>query len=193
MMQASLFDTPPEDAEWDKDSWCTPPEVMEAVHRFWPGGIDLDPCSNHWAKALGFVRAKVAWTKADDCMAQPTWPGATCWLQPPYSREGAPIIGCPDKSKPLYQGSFLRRWDAGDLREALVLIRLDTSTDNWEALANRSTSLVHFKKRLDHYEAGERKGGSNICSAMLLLTRNDPKVRHRALEAAIGDLGWVYR
>lgn len=30
----------------DKDDWCTPPEILEYVYRFFPGGIRLDPCSN---------------------------------------------------------------------------------------------------------------------------------------------------
>ncbi len=88
----------------------------------------------------------------------------------------------------------MRRWDAGELWETLALVRLDTSTEHWRALDARATSLVLFRERLDHYQAGVRASGSpNFCSAMLMTTRaSDPKVRHRALEAAVGDLGHVY-
>jgi hypothetical protein len=188
--QRALFT---EDLEPDADpadSWSTEPDVMAVVHGFWPDGIVLDSCTNHHAIALGFVRALVAWTKRDNCLTQPTWdvhglvkrPRTTCWLQPPYGRDGAPIIAC-----------WARRWDAGETHETLALVRLDTSTDAWRTLASRASSVVLFRRRLAHYEAGVRQDGSNFCSAMLLMTRADPTVRHRALEAAVGDLGDVYR
>jgi hypothetical protein len=170
-----------------KDSWCTPPEIVDIAHRMWPEGIGLDPCSNRHALALGFVRAAVAWTKSDDCRRQPTWnvtpPRTTCWLQPPYSREGSPIVD-----------NWARRWDAGELWETIALVRVDSSTEWWKQICSRATSLVHFTDRLAHYEAGQRREGSNFCSAMFLMTRAaSPKVRHDSLVASVGDLGWVYR
>jgi len=30
----------------DKDDWCTPPEILNYVYQFFPGGVTLDPCSN---------------------------------------------------------------------------------------------------------------------------------------------------
>lgn len=186
MSQRALFTADFEAEAATSDSWCTAPEVMAIVHRFWPEGISLDACSNRSAIALGFVRAKTAWTIRENCLAQPTWnvakPRTTCWLQPPYGRDGAPIVL-----------DWARRWDAGELWETLALVRLDTSTEHWRALDARATSLVLFRERLDHYQAGVRASGSNFCSAMLMATRaSDPKVRHRALEAAVGDLGHVY-
>lgn len=196
--QRALWDEGPALDVVDKqsDSWCTPHEITDIAHRLWPeDGIVLDTCSNRWAIALGFVRARVAWTKREDCTAQPTWNvhealglrRTTCWLQPPYSREGAPIVA-----------DWTQRWDRGETWETLALVRLDSSTVAWSMLAERASALVHLKSRVDHYEAGVRasttvRGGSNICSAMLLMTRDDPTSRHRALEAAVGDLGWVYR
>jgi hypothetical protein len=190
------------DGDASTDSWCSPREVVDIAHRFWPEGITLDCCSNRWAISLGYVRARVAWTIDDDCMKQPTWDvhkslglrRTTCWFQPPYSEDGAPITGIVDENtgKP-YAGSWVRRWDAGELWETLALVKLDTSTERWRVLEARASSIVLFKSRLAHYEAGVRKGGSNFCSAMFLMTRADPTVRHRALEAAVGDLGWVYR
>lgn len=186
--QRALWDDGPalDVVDAPSDSWCTDEKTVGIAHALWPEGIGLDPCSNHHAIALGFVRAKVAWTKRDDCMAQRSWdvekPRTTCWLQPPYSREGAPIVA-----------DWARRWDAGEMHETLALVRLDTSTEWWRALESRASSLVLFRDRLAHHEAGVRKDGSNFCSAMLLITRADPTVRHRALEAAVGSLGDVYR
>ena len=181
MRQAAMFNEPGESAEWDRDSWCTQPEIMDAVHLFWPGGPDLDPCSNAWARELGFVRARRAWTKADDCTTRDDWAGYV-WLQPPYSAEGAPIVM-----------HWARLWDAGHMAETLALVKLDTSTRSYNALATRASSIVLFKNRLQHYEEGQRRSGSDFCSVMFLATREDPIVRHNALEQAIGDMGWVYR
>ena len=182
--QRGLFIPDLDPDEQPKDSWCTEPAVMEAVHRFWPGGIALDPCSNGHAVGLGFARARVAWSKVDDCTKQPTWdvePFTTCWLQPPYSRQGAPIIA-----------DWARRWDAGEMHETLALVRLDTSSASWAALASRAAGLVLFNRRLSHYSAGVRVDGSNLCSAMFMMTRSDPRVRRLALQAAVSGLGRCY-
>ena len=170
--------------EDDGDSWCTDGPIVDIAHRFWPEGISLDPCSNQQALALGFVRARVAWTIVDDCMSFPSWDVerlTTCWWQPPYSRAGAPLTM-----------GLVERWDRGQMHEVLALVKLDTSTERWQALERRASSLVLFHDRLAHLANGVRHDTSNFCSAMLLLTRSDPKVRHRALEAAVGDLGHVY-
>ncbi len=187
MQQASLFEASVEPEAADSDSWCTPPEVMDIAHRMWPRGIALDPCANLSSIAMGFVRARTAWRKADDCTSKPSWSipsekrtEMTCWLQPPYSREGAPIID-----------HFISRWSQGEMWEAMALVRLDTSTEWWAALEAHSTSLVLFGDRLDHYDNGERRGSSNFCSALHFFTRADVMVRRRALTATVGSMGWV--
>ncbi len=170
--------------EDDSDSWCTDQPIVDIAHRFWPGGIALDPCSNRQAIALGYVRARTAWTIADDCLSYPSWDVehlTTGWWQPPYSRAGAPLTA-----------GLVQRWDAGQMHEVLALVKLDTSTKAWRALDSRASSIVLFHERLAHITNGVRVDGSNFCSAMLLLTRADPKVRHRALVAAVGELGNVY-
>jgi hypothetical protein len=199
-LQGDLFAPavePGPDVTEDSDSWCTPQEIVDIAHRMWPDGIDLDPCSNSHAIALGYIRARVAWTKADDCLVQPTWAvgkRTTCWWQPPYSQEGGRLTGAPERAtlKPA-KGSWATRWDAGELWETLALVRLDPSTAWWKALDSRACALVHFHDRLAHVENGKPVVGSPFNSAMLFMTRaSDPKVRHRALVAAVGDLGHVY-
>lgn len=191
-LQRDLFDREhvvresDDSGEDDSDSWCTDKPIVDIAHRFWPEGIALDPCSNQQALALGYVRARKAWTIVDDCLSFPSWdvePRTTCWWQPPYSRAGAPLT----------IDGLAQRWDAGQLFEVLALVKLDTSTKAWKALDSRASSIVHFHDRLAHVSNGVRADGSNFCSAMLLLTRaSDPKVRHRALVQAVGDLGHVY-
>ncbi len=188
MTQTGMFTEGLESGADPKDSYCTGPKELDIVHRLWPGGIDLDCTSNRHAIALGFVRARVAWTKQDDCMAQKTWSmdypdETTCWGQPPYSREGPPII----------DHFCTKVWDKGELWEALWLVRLDTSTKHWRQLNERSTSLVLLRDRVAHYVDGVQADATNFCSAMHFFTRADPNARHRALEAAVGDLGQCYR
>lgn len=189
--QATLFDREhvvreaDDSGEDDSDSWCTDEAIVQIAHRFWPGGISLDPCTNRAAIALGFIRARTAWTILDDCLSFPSWdvePQTTCWWQPPYSRAGAPLTA-----------GLVERWDAGQMHEVLALVKLDTSTKAWRSLDTRASSLVLFRDRLAHVVGGKQYNGSNFCSAMLLMTRADPTARHRALEEAVGDLGDVYR
>jgi hypothetical protein len=64
----------------NRDSWCTPLEVVEALLRLWPGGIDLDPCSN----SRSIVPARTRWDIADDGLARPWFGHVYC--NPGYSR-----------------------------------------------------------------------------------------------------------
>ncbi|MEM9462112.1 MAG: DNA N-6-adenine-methyltransferase [Myxococcota bacterium] len=154
--------------EWDKDSWCTDEEILDAVHKFWPFGVSLDPCANEWSKKLGFVRATVAWTIKDDALAQRCWYvkpepecWTTCWFQPPY---GDPL--------PLTK-RLASEWDKSNLDEILALVKLDTSTEWWLLLEERAVAVVLFHHRLAHYAGDQRVKGSDFCSAMLLLTKAD--------------------
>ena len=167
---------------WDKDSWCTDEEILAAVHRFWPGGVALDPCANEWSKKLGFVRADVAWTIDDDALAQAAWcvpsRDTTCWYQPPY---GDPL--------PLTK-RLAAEWDARHLDEVLALVKLDTSTEWWLLLEERAIAVVFFHHRLAHYAGDQRVKGSDFCSAMLLLTEaDDIEERIEALREAFEPLG----
>lgn len=166
----------------DNDSWSTPDEIMVCVHRFWPEGIGLDPCSNAIAIALGFVRARVAWTIDDDALAQPTWdvePPTTVWYQPPYS---AP--------RPLTE-RLVTEWDEGHLDEVLALVKLDTSTKWWAMLRDRAAAVVLLPDRVAHHQGPEQVKGSDFCSALLLLTRRDPWQRRQDLARAFAGVGHV--
>jgi len=68
----------------DRDSWCTPQEIVDAVLRLWPGGIDLDPCSN----ARSLVPARKRYTVAQ-CIEpeDQEWSGRV-YCNPPFSDTG---------------------------------------------------------------------------------------------------------
>lgn len=140
----------------------TPKWLMDGVHRFWPQGIDIDYCSNRWAIALGFVRAKIVWTKDDDCLAQPpgSWApnGAdtTGWFQPDY--------GNPEP--------FARRLAQEWLRQpfaCLGLVRGDWTTAAWKVLEPHMTAMGTVRCRVHHYLGMEQRDATNFASSMFYL------------------------
>ena len=166
----------------DHDSWSTPDKIMACVHRFWPKGIGLDPCSNAVAMMLGFVAAVVAWTIKDDSLSKSTWRidgPPTCWFQPPYSDPG-PLTN-----------RLVAEWDGGVFDEVLVLVKLDTSTRWWEALRGRAAAVVLLPDRVAHHQGPEQVKGSDFCSALMLLTRRDAKERRDDLATAFAGVGHV--
>lgn len=66
----------------DKDTWCTPVEIITVVQDML-GGIDVDPCSNN--KEAPNVPARIHFTKDDNGLAQ-EWKGKV-YVNPPYGNE----------------------------------------------------------------------------------------------------------
>lgn len=61
----------------------TPPNFMEYVYSFWPGGIDLDPCSN----SSSIVKANTKWDGTiGQCGLSIQWFG-NVFCNPPYKNE----------------------------------------------------------------------------------------------------------
>jgi ParB-like chromosome segregation protein Spo0J len=177
----------------DKDSYCTPGWVLAIVHAVEPGGISLDCCSNATADELGHVRARVAWTIDDDCLAQETWmvehddageSTTLLWHQPPY--------GDPEPTTE----RLAAEWDAGRLWRAYSLVKLDTSTKWWAMLRERATAIVLFRERIHHEIApGVTVDETDFCSAMFVLTRGTRAERRellQQLQEACGDRADVY-
>lgn len=84
----------------DRDAWCTPREIVDALLRMWPLGPDLDPCTN----ARSIVPCRRRYTLAD-CLdpAAQEW-GGTVYCNPPFSDtapwarkmslHGGGVVGC---------------------------------------------------------------------------------------------------
>ncbi len=168
-----------------KDDQNTNGVFMDRVHQLWPQGISVDICSNRWALELGHVRARTAWTKEDDCLAQSTWATegreTTLFGQPPYSR---------GSDGPEIAARFAREWDEGVISEALWLVKLDTSTAAWRALEGRAMALG-LPGRVDHYLGTELRDDSTFCSGMLFHTRDRRRVT--ALENAFDGVARIWR
>lgn len=67
----------------DRDTWCTPAEIVDALLRLWPDGPDLDPCTNERA----LVPCRRRYTLAD-CIdvGDQEWRGdERVYCNPPFS------------------------------------------------------------------------------------------------------------
>ena len=80
-MTIPLFDRDDRD---DRDSWCTPPCIVDRLVRLWPHGIGLDPCSNERA----IVPARVRLDIQDDGLDFDWSAHAPVYVNPPYSESG---------------------------------------------------------------------------------------------------------
>ena len=145
------------------DDRCTPPDVCAALVDFWPGGIDLDPCSNPWS----LINARTRWDKRDDSLAKqwssalPTI-GGSIWLQPPYSMP-LPFVRLA-----------VHEWDVRGA-EVLALVRHDSTTEAWDLIAQYAAGVCHFADRLHFRLAGEDTGAADFASSLLLLTPSSPE------------------
>ncbi len=96
-MTLPMFDRSTIDVDdGNRDSWCTPREVVDALLRMWPDGPDLDPCSN----SRSIVPAKMRWDIGDDGLAR-EWFG-NVYVNPPFSRGGAEAFFSRCRVPPCY-------------------------------------------------------------------------------------------
>jgi ParB family chromosome partitioning protein len=113
------------------DEYGTPMEIIELARGFL-GGIDIDPASNDLAQKI--VKATTFYTKERSGLCE-TWKGKL-WLNPPYS---FPII-----RDFVYKAS--RHYQAGDIREGLILVNTATETAWYKFLAQRYPMLFTHKR-----------------------------------------------
>ena len=66
----------------DRDSWCTPQSIVDALLRFWPDGPDLDPCANERSIVPCHRRFTIA-----DCIEpqHQEWESFRVYCNPPFS------------------------------------------------------------------------------------------------------------
>lgn len=114
------------------DEYGTPPEIITLARNFMGGSIDIDPASNDAAQHV--VQAKEYYTKERSGLDVP-WKG-TMWLNPPYSY---PLIErFVKKASSHYQ--------AGDIREGLILVNTATETRWYKFLAQRYPMLFTHRR-----------------------------------------------
>jgi len=156
------------------DEWYTPVEFIEAA-RAVMGGIDLDPASCEVAQAT--VKADRFFTKEQDGLAQP-WAG-NVWLNPPYSRE---LIGP-------FIAKLITDYQAGAVRQAVVLTNNDTETGWFHALADMALCFCFTKGRV-HFTSPHTKADSPRQGQVFTYLGNDKKGFDR-FKQRFTDIGLV--
>jgi hypothetical protein len=146
-----MFGLPEHNPDATTDWYCTPPEVLEAVYRFWSDGIDLDPCSNEHS----LVVARRSICLPEDGLTWDGWEGRV-WVNPPYSDPDPWLAKCD--------------WSANEKgAECLAFVKVDTSTQWWRKWVWGRAQLVCFwHKRVAFYLNGERQQSANFPSALVL-------------------------
>lgn len=144
----------------------TPPLIMDRVHLHWPDGVSIDFCTNRWAIELGFVDARVNFTKEDDFLSKtpdectPDGHETTAWFQPDY---GDPEPFCE---------KLLEVWAQRKFR-CLGLAKGDHSTAWWKMLVPHVTAIGTVRRRVHHYLGFEKRKNTYFASTMFYL-HNDP-------------------
>lgn len=136
------------------EKWFSPREYVEAARRVL-GRIDLDPASCEDANRI--VQAAIFFTEGDDGLAQ-RWDGSV-WMNPPFSRKK--IGRFCDKLV-----ASLRR---GDVTQAIVLVRSDTTASWWRTLSSPAVAVSLPEERLRFWKPDrdrEVSGRSNFGTAL---------------------------
>jgi phage N-6-adenine-methyltransferase len=171
MKQLSLFETdrqieqegePPDLA---REAWYTPNNIVERAIAVM-GAIDLDPCSGS-----ANIPATFHFTLDDNGLAQPWGPKRRVFLNPPFSRANGAWIA-----------KLCSEYEAGNIVEAIALVRAAVDTDWWLRLMPYPVCFVHGRLRLSG-EAGSTTSPSAVVYLGPHLTR---------FADAFSDIGAVY-
>ena len=147
-------------AESLSQHWCTPPEYVNAIRRFFFGSIALDPCSNRHS----IVRAAVEYSLPEVDGLVASWNHPTVFVNPPYGRDRE-------------RGTTIRDWlrkcaEAHSQHggEVLALVPVATNTRHWKQYVFGAATAVAFlyDTRLRFLVNGENGGkGAPMSCAMV--------------------------
>jgi phage N-6-adenine-methyltransferase len=169
MKQLSLFETQSdqgnEPAELARDEWYTPNNIVERAIAVM-GEIDLDPCSGS-----ANIPATFHFTLEDNGLAQSWGPKRRVFLNPPFSRATGTWVA-----------KLCSEYEAGNIVEAIALVRAAVDTDWWLRLMSYPVCFVHGRLRL----SGET-GSTTSPSAVVYL---GPHLTRFA--DTFSDIGAVY-
>ena len=147
-------------AESLSQHWCTPPEYVTAIRRFFFGSVALDPCSNRYS----IVRATVEYSLPEvDGLAAP-WNYPTVFVNPPYGR---------DRERSTTIRDWLRKCAEAHSQhdaEVLALVPVATNTRHWKQYVFGAATAVAFlyDTRLRFLVNGKNGGkGAPMSCAMI--------------------------
>jgi phage N-6-adenine-methyltransferase len=122
-----------------ENEWYTPPEFIAAA-RGAMGSIDLDPATS--ATANENVGAPAFFTAEDDGLGK-EWHG-NVWMNPPYS----------DGLMPKFADKLADEFEAGRVRQAVVLVNNATETGWAHVLAEAASAVCHLRGRIRFWYPG---------------------------------------
>ena len=121
-------------AESLSQHWCTPPEYVSAIRRFFFGSVALDPCSNRHS----IVGAAVEHSLPGVDGLAASWNYSTVFVNPPYGRDRE-------------RGTTIRDWlrkcaEAHSQHDAevLALVPVATNTRHWKQYVFGAATAVAF-------------------------------------------------
>lgn len=106
----------------ESNEWYTPRQYIEAARELM-GAIDLDPASSELANET--IGAGYIYTIDDDGLTQ-SWYGRI-FLNPPYGR---------DNGQEIWSGKLIEEYEAGRVKEAILLVNAVTDTKWFQRLWN---------------------------------------------------------
>lgn len=131
-----------------KQDWCTPPEVVKALHEFFP--IGLDPCSN----AESIVGAGESYSLPQDGLgAKLSWEHLHVYINPPYGNQ-----------RPWAEMAKYRAF-VGEATNVTMLIPASPETKLWrEVIWPTATAVAFWRKRINFIGS---KSGNTLPSALV--------------------------
>jgi len=147
-------------SESTSQDWCTPPDYVDAIRRFFWGVIDLDPCSNKYS-IVGACREYSL--PENDGLTAP-WNYGTIFVNPPYGR---------DRNRGTSIRDWLRKCAEAKLvhgSEVLALVPVATNTKHWQKYVFGAATAVSFlyDTRLRFFVNGKDEGkGAPMSCAMV--------------------------
>lgn len=150
------------------DIHLTPPEIVQALLRFWPDGIDLDPCSN---EGKPNIPAQGRYTIKENGLLHP-WKAGTLFINPPYSENKT------------WSEKFLTELQAGNFREAVVLNKNDNRVGWFPAYQDNCDAFCIVKGYLKFSGV---KTGAKFPSVLWYYGH-----RSYSFKRAFSEFGWCY-
>ena len=147
-------------AESLSQHWCTPPKYVNAIHEFFGGSIDLDPCSNRHS----IVNATVEYSLPEVDGLLESWDYSTVYINPPYGRDRGrrtTIYDWLHKAAETYSEHGA---------EILALVPVATNTRHWKSCVFGVATAIAFlyDTRLKFLVDGQPGGkGAPMACAMV--------------------------
>lgn len=114
--------------------WCTPRKYVTALHDFFKGAPELDPCSNK----NSIVQAKTEYILPKQDGLKESWKYKTIYVNPPYGREKSARSSIYDWFERCHEAHQKHK------SEVLALVPVATNTAHWKEFVFGQAEAVCF-------------------------------------------------